>query len=105
MAKLAIAKELTNDLCRGKIVGWMSELNGYVPLFVRPKEIDPITGEILQWRVIRDGTFGSEEYPSINMLTGDDKARIKLFHVKELLNYCYVFYLLWGRGFYLAKTD
>ncbi len=105
VGRLEIYKDLTKGFREGKLIGWLTKANGYVPLFVRPKKINPITFVVEKWRVIRDGTQGTLRFPSLNMLTPDEEANIKLIYMRNICEYCYAFYLIWGPGFNLAKTD
>ncbi len=60
--RIEILQALTTDLTIGKIINWLISPNGFAPLFIRPKEIDPIALEI------KNGTR-SDKYPSLNALS------------------------------------
>ena len=105
VGKLAIAKDLTSDICNGKIVPWEGLVRGIMPLFVSPNEVDPVSNEILLWRVIRDGSCGTDAFPSVNSLTPDSAAAMTLPNILKLAHFMYIMYLQYGPGFLMAKTD
>lgn len=100
----AILKDLTTDLFAGRIVEWKGKIRGKLPLFVRPKKRDPVTDEVIRWRVIRDGTCGSAENPSINDLTPDSAAKMRLVTHDMIQRVLVIFQMIWGKAL-MAKTD
>lgn len=103
--KVAIAEALTVDLCLGRCILWRGPIRGKMPLFVRPKRVCPITGAVLVWRVIRDASCGSLLWPSLNSLTPDSAAYMKLPSKHTIAVHMYIMHALWGPGFHFAKTD
>ena len=104
-SRIEIMKDLTKSLNDGKAIGWVGYVKGIMPLFVRPKKCDPITGEVLTYRVIRDAKKGSNANPSQNMLTPAWKGKVDLIYFKHICTYCYIMYLYYGPGCHLAKAD
>ncbi len=104
MEEMAIRKDLTTDLMAGRIVEWRGAVKGKLPLFVRPKKRDPVTDEVTQWRVIRDGTKGTAENPSVNDLTPDSAAAMRLISHDMLQRVMVIFHMIWGKAL-MAKTD
>ena len=102
--RMAVIKDLTTDCLKGRIVNWKGPQDGKLPLFVRPKEVDPVTDEVLKYRVIRDGSCGSYSNPSINSLTPDSAAAMELVTHDMLQRLHNIYYLMWGEA-RLAKTD
>ena len=103
--KVAITEAFITDLDNGRNIPWLGDIEGEMPTFVDPKVTCPITGETLVWRVIRDGSCGSDTNPSINSLTPDRYATISLINKGTIIKYMYIMYLLYGPSFYMAKTD
>ena len=102
---MAIAKDLTLEMNLGRIVSWFGEIKGMIPMFADPKKVCPITGEVLAYRSIRDGTCGSTSHPSLNMLTPDAAAYTELPRKMTIASCMKIMRIIWGRGFLLAKTD
>ncbi len=103
--RIEIARDITNSLLIGKAVGWLGPRKNIIPQFIREKKVDPNTGKVLKWRVIRDASKGTDSNPSMNMMTPKWKGNVDLVYLSDLLNYAYIMYLFWGPGCHAAKTD
>ena len=104
-SRIEIARDVINSLWKGKAVGWSGPVKNLIAQFIREKKVDPYTGEVLKWRVIRDAKKGTEENPSMNMLTPKWKGHVKLYYLKDLLMFAYIMYQYYGPGCMMAKTD
>ena len=104
-SRIEIMKDLTISLNQGKAIAYLGPIKGIVPLFIRKKDIDPISGAVLTWRTIRDCKKGSSEYPSQNDLTPIWKGKVELIYLDGLIRYAFIMYTIYGPGFYAAKTD
>ena len=104
-AEMAICQDLTKDALKGRIIEWGGQYQGECPIFPRPKKLDPITDEVLTWRVIRDGSCGSLTHPSVNEMTPDHVAALELVSHEMVQKYILIMYLLYGTGCYMGKAD
>ena len=102
-ALVETAKQLIEQLNDGEIVPFAEEeAEGFIPLFAAFKnKWDETKG----YRIIRNGSEGSATNPSINELTPDSEATIKLPLFKDLVRNMYIFWRLYGTQFTLAKRD
>ena len=103
--QLAIIEDLTADALAGKLTIWRGDIDGYCPLFVRPKKLHPITDEPIKYRVIRDGSKSTPTRPSLNSLIPDEYAALELVNHQMVQDYIVIMYILYGRGVQLAKCD
>ena len=103
--RVAIAEDLTRDLLRGRIIPYLGTINGKLLLFAAPKKLCPITDVPIKWRVIRDGSCGSQAFPSINQLTPNCAAEIRLINRRIVISYVKIMSLLYGPGILLGKAD
>ena len=104
-AVVAIAEAFTADLRKGRNTRWCGPVHSKLPLFVGVKSRCPVTNEPTGYRVIRDGSCGTLDHPSLNSLTPDKSATITLINKRTICIYTYIMYLLYGPGGYLAKAD
>ena len=104
-AIVAIAEAFTKDLRKGRNTKWHGPILSKLPLFVGVKSRCPVTNQPTGYRVIRDGSCGTLENPSLNSLTPDHRATITLINKRTICIYTYIMYLLYGPGGYLAKAD
>ena len=105
MAEIAILRDMRREVMNGKVVEWKGKIKGKIPIFAIPKTINPKTGRTEKWRIIRDGTHAQKGTKSINDLTPDHKATMKLVTAWAIQSYLVIMFLLWGFGCQLGKTD
>jgi len=105
MAEIAILRDMRKEVRKGRVIEWLGKREGKIPIFAIPKKINPITGKIEKWRIIRDGKHAQNGTKSVNDLTPDYKATMKLVTAWGIQSYIVIMFLLWGRNCYLGKTD
>ena len=99
------AVQLTEQLIQGKIIPILSGEKAVIPHFCIPKNTDPKTGRMLKYRLIRDCSHSGRGEVSINDVTPDKYATVKMPLIMDVIRYMYIMHSFHGKGCYLAKTD
>ena len=99
--------KLTEQLIQGKIIQIVQGEKAIIPHFCIPKNTDPKTGRILKYRLIRDCSHSRRGEVSINDVTPDEHATVKMPLIMDVIRciYTYIMYFFHGKGCFLAKTD
>eukprot|EP01083_Nonionella_stella_P151173 482705_1 len=106
-AQVETAIQLAKHLWEGEVIAMKKgeEVAAAIPTFNAIKRIDPLTGEIKAWRMIRDGACGTEWNPSINMVTPKINYETRMPMFKSIARWFYIGFKQWGYGFYVGKGD
>ena len=104
-AQFETAIQLYEQLKNGKIIPLIKGEKAIIPQFCVPKKVDPITGRITKYRLIRDCSHSGKGECSINDLTPDEAANVSMPTVMDVASYIYAMYHWYGTGCFMSKTD
>ena len=104
-AEIETAIQLTEELMKGKCIPIAGGEKAQIPHFVVPKKINTTTGAVEKCRMIRDCTHSGPGQVSINDITPDKNAKVRMPLIKDIMRILFIMWLAYGFGCLLAKTD
>ena len=97
-AEIETAMQITEELINGKCIPIKGGEKNIIPQFVIPKKVDLKTNEITKWRWIRDCTHSGKGEVSLNDITPDENANVKMPFIKDIMRMLYIMWKAYGFG-------
>ena len=104
-AEIETAIQFTEQMKKGKIIPLKTGEKAIIPHFCIPKKVEPRTGRVLKWRLIRDCSHSGRGEVSINDVTPDKNVSVSMPTFMDIIRMAYMMYKWYGKGCLIGKTD